>query len=119
VDIDAERLRTMDRLVRKIAARLGQAGRWKVEAFRDRRRALRGSDYVVNCIEVSGLACVRHDYDIPARYGVDQCIGDTIGPGGLFKALRTIPVWLQVLRDATTGSYQCPSNLDSPHDLHR
>lgn len=108
VDIDPERLRTMERLVRKIAANLGQATRWKVEAFRDRRRALRGSDYVVNCIEVSGLACVRHDYDIPARYGVDQCIGDTIGPGGLFKALRTIPVWLQVLRDAER---LCPEAL--------
>jgi alpha-galactosidase len=54
---------------------------------------------VVNCIEASGLACVEHDNDIPLKYGVDQCIGDTIGPGGLFKALRTIPVWLAVLRD--------------------
>ena len=61
---------------------------------------LPGSDYIVNCIEVSGLACVRFDNDIPAKYGVDQCIGDTIGPGGLFKALRTIPVWLDVLKDA-------------------
>jgi alpha-galactosidase len=49
---------------------------------------------------VSGVDCVRWDNDIPARYGIDQCIGDTIGPGGLFKGLRTIPVWLTILRDA-------------------
>ena len=52
-----------------------------------------------NCIEVSGLECVRYDNDIPLKYGVDQCIGDGIGPGGLFKGLRTIPVWLNILRD--------------------
>jgi alpha-galactosidase len=49
---------------------------------------------------VSGTACVRFDNDIPAKYGIDQCIGDTIGPGGLFKALRTVPVWIDVLKDA-------------------
>jgi alpha-galactosidase len=108
VDIDPARLRTMAALVRKIAARLGQSAKWKVEAFADRRRALRGTDYLINCIEVSGVECVRHDYEIPARYGVDQCIGDTIGPGGLFKALRTIPVWLDVLRDAER---LCPGAL--------
>jgi alpha-galactosidase len=57
---------------------------------------------------VSGTECVRFDNDIPARYGVDQCIGDTIGPGGLFKGLRTIPVWLDVLRDAER---LCPEAL--------
>ena len=61
---------------------------------------LPGSHYIVNCIEVSGTACVRFDNDIPAKYGIDQCIGDTIGPGGLFKSMRTIPVFLQVLKDA-------------------
>ena len=60
---------------------------------------LPGTDYLVNCIEVSGVDCVGFDSDIPARYGVDQCIGDTIGPGGVFKGLRTIPVWLEVLAD--------------------
>jgi len=48
---------------------------------------------------VAGRENVRHDYDIPMKYGVDQCIGDTIGPGGLFKALRTLPAWLAILRD--------------------
>jgi alpha-galactosidase len=98
VDIDAERLRTMTRLIRRLVERVGAKG-WRVQASADRREVLAGSDYVVNCIEVSGVDCVKWDNDIPLKYGVDQCIGDTIGPGGLFKALRTIPVWLAVLRD--------------------
>jgi alpha-galactosidase len=99
VDIDRERLQTMQRLIQKMFAERGAAG-WTVVASADRTEVLAGSHYIVNCIEVSGLACVRFDNDIPMQYGVNQCIGDTIGPGGLFKALRTVPVWLEVLRDA-------------------
>ena len=49
-----------------------------------------GTDYAVCCVEVSGTACVAFDNDIPLKYGVDQCIGDTLGPGGVFRALRTV-----------------------------
>ena len=107
VDIDRSRLRTMHRLIEKLIAKLGKTN-WKVISSPERRQVMRGSDYLVNCIEVSGLECVRHDNDIPAKYGVDQCIGDTIGPGGLLKALRTIPVWLDVLKDAER---LCPKAL--------
>jgi len=106
-DIDTERLRTMHRLIEKLIADRGLSG-WRVRSSAERRELLAGSDYVVNCIEVSGVECVRFDNDIPARYGVDQCIGDTIGPGGLFKGLRTIPVWLEVLRDVED---LCPEAL--------
>ncbi len=99
VDIDKKRLLLMDRMIKKLAAQLG-ADDWKVTSTTNRRSVMKGAHYLVNCIEVSGTACVRHDNDIPAKYGIDQCIGDTIGPGGLFKALRTIPVWLKVLKDA-------------------
>ncbi|MCE0483180.1 MAG: alpha-glucosidase/alpha-galactosidase [Methylacidiphilales bacterium] len=99
VDIDKKRLMTMHQLLEKQIGFLG-ADNWKFTATTDRTKALPGSDYIVNCIEVSGLDCVRFDNDIPARYGIDQCIGDTIGPGGLFKALRTIPAWLDILADA-------------------
>ena len=99
VDIDEERLATMTKVVELLAVELGVAERWTVAASVDRREVLPGTDYVVNCIEVSGVDCVGHDNDIPAHYGVDQCIGDTIGPGGVFKGLRTIPVWLDVLAD--------------------
>ena len=107
VDIDRERLRTMHKLIEKLIAQLGVKG-WTVISSADRRKVLPGSDYIVNCIEVSGLQCVRHDNDIPAKYGVNQCIGDTIGPGGLFKSLRTIPVWLDVLKDVEE---LCPKAL--------
>ena len=98
VDIDRHRLRTMHQLIQKLLKQKG-AAHWKVIASEDRKKVLKDTDYIINCIEVSGMACVRFDNDIPARYGIDQCIGDTIGPGGLFKALRTIPVWLEVLKD--------------------
>jgi alpha-galactosidase len=97
VDIDEERLHLADQLCRKIADRLGR--KWKIVSTPDRRKVLRGADYIINCIEVSGVDCVAHDNDIPLKYGVDQCIGDTTGPGGLFKALRTVPVFLEVLKD--------------------
>lgn len=99
VDIDRERLRTMHKLVTRLTLQLGKTG-WKVKASPDRLSVLKGAHYIVNCIEVSGTACVRFDNDIPRKYGIDQCIGDTIGPGGLFKGLRTIPVFLEILRDA-------------------
>jgi alpha-galactosidase len=117
VDIDRERLSTMTRVVRMLIAQRGMHG-WKVAASPRRRSVLKGTDYLINCIEVSGLECVRHDNDIPARFGIDQCIGDTIGPGGLFKGLRTIPVWMQILRDvedlapgATVLNYTNPMSM--------
>jgi alpha-galactosidase len=107
VDIDAGRLSTMRQVILKLIETKAAAN-WTVSASTDRVEILPGSDYLVNCIEVSGIACVRFDNDIPAKYGVDQCIGDTIGPGGLFKALRTVPVWLDMLKDAER---LCPNAL--------
>jgi alpha-galactosidase len=98
VDIDSSRLTMMAKLIKKLLEQLGRTD-WTVLASTDRTKVLPGSDYVINCIEVSGINCVRFDNDIPAKYGVDQCIGDTMGPGGLFKSLRTIPVFLEVLKD--------------------
>lgn len=100
VDIDTERLELAHRLIQKIVDIMGKSQTWTVTATADRRKALPGADYIVNCIEVSGTKAVRYDNDIPLKYGVDQCIGDTIGPGGLMKGLRTIPVWVEVLKDA-------------------
>jgi alpha-galactosidase len=110
VDLDTERLRTMQGVIEKLMAKYGRLGpeAWTVAASSDRRSVLAGSHYVVNCIEVSGLQCVQLDNDIPLKYGVDQCIGDTIGPGGLFKALRTVPVFLEVLADVEE---LCPEAL--------
>lgn len=97
VDIDAERLELVHRMADYLIERSGR--RWTVEAGTDRTKHLSGSDFVINTIEVAGLPNVRFDYDIPLKYGVDQCIGDTIGPGGLFKSLRTLPSWLDIIDD--------------------
>ncbi len=108
VDIDANRLERMRKLVEKLRGTLPGGEGWTISAKTDRESALPGTDYVINSIEVSGLACVGYDNDIPLKYGIDQCIGDTIGPGGLMKALRTGPVWLDILRDIER---LCPSAL--------
>jgi alpha-galactosidase len=97
VDIDAERLELVHQVGELAIERSGKD--WRVEASTDRRQVLAGTDYLVNTIEVAGLANVRHDFDIPMKYGVNQCIGDTIGPGGIFKALRTLPAWIDILAD--------------------
>ncbi len=97
VDVDAERLELAHRMAEFLIQHTDHD--WTVEASTDRSRVLAGSDFVISTIEVAGLANVRYDYDIPLKYGVDQCIGDTIGPGGLFKALRTLPAWLDILAD--------------------
>ena len=68
-------------------------------ATTDRREALKGADYVVVMIQAGGVAEFRQDYEIPMRYGVDQCIADTMGPGGVFRALRHIPALLEIARD--------------------
>ncbi|MDQ2716429.1 MAG: alpha-galactosidase [Chloroflexota bacterium] len=98
VDIDAERLELAQQIAERLIALSGKP--WHVRASTERRDMLPGSDFVINTIEVAGLANVRHDFDIPMKYGINQCIGDTIGPGGIFKALRTGPAWLAILRDA-------------------
>lgn len=107
VDIDRKRLKTMEKVVRLLFRQYGvdDSG---VVATTNRREVLKGSDYIICCVEVSGVDCVRHDNDIPLKYGLDQCIGDTLGPGGLFKGLRTIPVWLDILKDAEE---LCPNAL--------
>ena len=98
VDIDATRLDLACHVAERLIAQSGK--RWTVRAATERRDLLAGSDFIVNAIEVAGLANVRHDFDIPMKYGINQCIGDTIGPGGIFKALRTGPAWLDILHDA-------------------
>jgi len=65
----------------------------------DRREALAGADYVIASFQIGGVSAFEADYKIPLKYGVDQCIGDTLGPGGVFRALRSIPVILDVARD--------------------
>ncbi len=79
-----------------IAARRADATVWKTT---DQREALRNADYVIACFQIGGVTAFEMDYSIPMKYGVDNCIGDTLGPGGIFRALRTIPVMNRLAAD--------------------
>lgn len=70
-----------------------------VEATANQKEALRGADFVICAIQVGGLPAWQLDMDIPRKYGVIQEVGDTLGPGGIFRALRHIPAMLSILRD--------------------
>jgi alpha-galactosidase len=65
----------------------------------DRGAAIKDADFVVVMIQVGGLEAFGIDYNIPMKYGVDQCIGDSLGPGGVFRGLRTVPVLTDIARD--------------------
>lgn len=97
MDIDAERLD----FAKRACERIIELGNYpaKVEATMDRAEALKGADVVLVTILAGGLEVWRHDIEIPTRYGVDTNIGDTRGPSGIFRGLRTIPVLLDIARD--------------------
>ncbi|RIK42000.1 MAG: alpha-glucosidase/alpha-galactosidase [Chloroflexi bacterium] len=97
MDIDAERLDFAHRAVKRIIDLGNYPAR--VEATMDRAEALRDADYVVVTILAGGLDVWRHDIEIPKKYGVDINIGDTRGPSGIFRALRTVPPMLEIARD--------------------
>ena len=70
----------------------------KVWKTTDTREALTSADYVIATFQVGGVAGFEADYKIPLKHGVDQCIGDTLGPGGIFRALRSIPTMVELVR---------------------
>jgi alpha-galactosidase len=96
-DIDADRLGYATALVRRISEQTGAGAR--ISSSVDRLTAVDGADYVINEIQVGGYRATRADFDIPARYGVRQTISDTIGIGGIFRGLRTIPVLIGIGED--------------------
>jgi alpha-galactosidase len=105
-DIDEERLQTAEAVARWTSRRLDASV--EIEAHSDRRRALDGADYAINMIQVGGHAATLLDFEIPARHGLRQTIGDTLGIGGIFRALRTIPVMLSIGADMAE---LCPEAL--------
>ena len=97
MDIDPLRLEYIKRAVERIVAEGHYPAR--VEATLDRAEALKGANAVICTILSGGVNVWRHDIEIPKRYGVDTNVGDTRGPSGIFRALRTIPVMLSICRD--------------------
>jgi len=97
MDIDADRNGKVARICRQMI-RENKLGA-KVKTTTNRRKALDGADYVICVARVGGLEAFAKDIEIPLKYGVDQCVGDTLCAGGIFYAQRTIPVLLGIARD--------------------
>ncbi len=97
MDIDPDRLEFAKTAVQRIV----DAGNYpaKVEATLNRREALEGADAVLCTILAAPVSVWRHDIEIPKKYGVDTNVGDTRGPSGVFRALRTIPIMVDICRD--------------------
>jgi alpha-galactosidase len=97
MDIDKEKLEFSFKAVKTII----EKGKYlaKVEKTISRKRALKGADAVVITILAGGTNVWRHDIEIPKKYGVDFCVGDTRGVAGIFRFLRTIPVMLNICKD--------------------
>lgn len=99
VDIDPDRLHVSEVMLRNINRTLGTGA--TIEAFlaEDAPSGLEGADYVINAIQVGGYdPSTVIDFEVPKKYGLRQTIGDTLGIGGIFRALRTIPVMLDYCR---------------------
>ncbi len=100
-DIDAERLEESKILIDALNEKINE-GRAVVKTYlgvENRREALRGADFIVNAIAVGGYNSTKIDFEIPAKYGLRQTIADTLGIGGIFRALRTIPVLREIAED--------------------
>lgn len=90
-DIDAERLEDSRLMLENINRKYD--GKANIRAYLDRKEALRGADFIVNAVQIGGYKpCTVTDFEIPKKYGLRQTIADTLGIGGIFRALRTIPV---------------------------
>jgi alpha-galactosidase len=96
-DIDTDRLETAEAIAHATARAAGAQP--DVVATTDRRRALDGADYVINVIQVGMHEATVRDFEIPATYGLNQTIADTVGIGGIFRGLRTFPVLAAIAED--------------------
>ncbi|WP_138753183.1 alpha-glucosidase/alpha-galactosidase [Paenibacillus sinopodophylli] len=106
-DIDAQRLNESEQILLNIKKTSNST--CQIKAYTNRKEALRGAKYVVNAIQVGGYdPCTITDFEIPNKYGLRQTIADTVGIGGLFRNLRTIPVMLDFARDINEV---CPDAL--------
>lgn len=97
MDVDPVRLAQARDLVQAIID--GRGLKARVEATTDRRQAVQDADYVITTFQQGGLDAFALDIEIPRHYGVEQCVGDTVGPGGVFRGLRTIPVLIDLCHD--------------------
>ena len=99
MDISEQSLEMVTKLCRKMLADSGLEEQVTIVPTTNQREAIAGADYVISVARVGGLEAFAHDVEIPLKYGVDQCVGDTLAPGGIFYAQRTIPVLLDIAKD--------------------
>lgn len=98
-DINEKRLRESEAMLKTINKNANQ-NRAEIQVYHDRKEALRDADFVVNAIQVGGYKpSTIIDFEIPKKYGLRQTIGDTMGIGGIFRTLRTLPVMLEFARE--------------------
>ncbi len=98
-DINEKRLADSEMMLKNINNNVNE-NRAEIVSYTDRKEALRGAKYVINAIQVGGYdPCTITDFDIPKKYGLRQTIADTLGIGGIFRGLRTIPVMLDFAKD--------------------
>ncbi|MEW6638236.1 MAG: alpha-glucosidase/alpha-galactosidase [Actinomycetota bacterium] len=105
-DIDPERLQTAGMMARWTSKQFG--GEARVEEHPDRRGALEGADFVINMVQIGMHEATLVDFEIPKRYGLKQTIADSMGVGGIFRGLRTIPFVLDLAEDMKR---RCPEAL--------
>ena len=96
-DISQHNLDMIETILNRMV--VGEQAADQVTATTDRRKAIEGARYVISCVRVGGLAAYADDIRIPLKYGVDQCVGDTICAGGILYGQRNIPVILDFCRD--------------------
>jgi alpha-galactosidase len=97
MDLAETKLSRMEAFARRMLKENNVPG--KITATLDRKKAIQDADFVVVTIQVGGFDAFGVDYEVPLKYGVDQCIGDSLGPGGVFRGLRTVPVLVEIARD--------------------
>ncbi len=98
LDIDGEKLALAEKMLQNLNRNINE-GRATVKAYHIQSEALKDADYVINAIQVGGYPSILKDFEIPLKYGLKQTFGDTLGIGGIFRGLRTIPVILQIARE--------------------
>lgn len=114
-DINAKHLNDLHACCKSILAQLGKTRQYKLGATLSAEKALRGADYVILTITTGSYDSMEHDLKIPYKYGIWQPVGDTVGPGGISRALRNIP---PVVKLAKQMERYCPNawilNITNP-----
>lgn len=114
-DVDANRLDLMYQVVKKVIEDNPETLKdVQLEKTTDQKKAIKDAKYIINAINVGGLEALKHDLEIPLKYGVSQAVGDTLGPGGVFRFLRNAPIFDSIMKDIQEIGYHSEVDTDKP-----